>query len=101
MHSRTSTGWLLGLITAAVAVGVGEFVAVFVRPAASPVVAVGNRVVLLTPETAKRATIDSVACRMAPVEMPAKMPSCSTRSRVRRSASYDVTENRRVSTVSS
>ena len=60
MHSRTTIGWLIGLLSAAVAVGVGEFVAAFVRPAASPVIAVGNRVVLLTPESAKRATIDSV-----------------------------------------
>ena len=49
-----------GVLSAAVTVGVGEALAAFVRPEASPVIAVGNRVVLLTPESAKRATIDSV-----------------------------------------
>ena len=58
--SRTSVGCLAGLLSAAVAVGVGEFVAAFVRPAAAPLIAVGNRIVLLTPESAKRATIQSV-----------------------------------------
>lgn len=42
------------------AVGVGELVAAFVRPAASPVIAVGNALILLTPEDAKRAAIGSV-----------------------------------------
>jgi DMSO/TMAO reductase YedYZ molybdopterin-dependent catalytic subunit len=60
VRTRTSVGWLIGLLSAAVTVGVGELVAAFVRPEASPVIAVGNRVVLLTPESAKRATIDSV-----------------------------------------
>jgi DMSO/TMAO reductase YedYZ molybdopterin-dependent catalytic subunit len=60
VQPRRTTGWLIGLLSAGVAVGVGEFVAAFVRPAAAPVIAVGNRIVLLTPESAKRATIDSV-----------------------------------------
>jgi hypothetical protein len=60
VRSTTSIGWLVGLLSAAVAVGVGELVAAFFRPAAVPVIAVGNRIILLTPESAKRATINSV-----------------------------------------
>jgi DMSO/TMAO reductase YedYZ molybdopterin-dependent catalytic subunit len=52
-------GALLGVLCAAVAVGVGEAAAAFVRPAASPVIAVGNRVILLTPESAKQQAISS------------------------------------------
>ena len=51
---------LVGVLSAAVAVGVGEFVAAFVRPAAAPVIAVGNALILLTPENAKREAIGSV-----------------------------------------
>ena len=40
----------------------------------------------------------SAACRTAPVEMPAKMPSSSISSRVRLTASREPTENRVVST---
>jgi DMSO/TMAO reductase YedYZ molybdopterin-dependent catalytic subunit len=47
-------GALVGLLAAGVTVAVGELVAVAVRPAASPVIAVGNRVILLTPEAIKR-----------------------------------------------
>ncbi len=43
-----------GLIAGGVAVGAGELVAAFVRPAAAPVIAVGNRVIVLTPESVKR-----------------------------------------------
>jgi DMSO/TMAO reductase YedYZ molybdopterin-dependent catalytic subunit len=53
-------GAAAGVLSAAVTIGVGEALAAFVRPAAAPVIAVGNRVVLLTPESAKRATINSV-----------------------------------------
>src|SRR5581483_4084340 len=53
-------GWLIGLLSAAVTVGVGEAVAAFVRPAAAPVIAVGNRIIVLTPESLKRATIRNV-----------------------------------------
>jgi DMSO/TMAO reductase YedYZ molybdopterin-dependent catalytic subunit len=60
VRSRTPTGWLVGLLTAAVAVGVGELAAAFVRPAAAPVIAVGNRIITLTPGSAKRTAIDSV-----------------------------------------
>jgi DMSO/TMAO reductase YedYZ molybdopterin-dependent catalytic subunit len=60
MRTRSSTGWLIGLLSAAVAVGVGELVAAFVRPAAAPVIAVGNRIIVLTPESVKRPTINSV-----------------------------------------
>lgn len=52
-------GALVGFLCAAVAVGVGEAAAAFVRPAAAPVIAVGNRIILLTPESAKRSAINS------------------------------------------
>ncbi|MCU1657612.1 MAG: molybdopterin-binding oxidoreductase [Pseudonocardiales bacterium] len=51
---RSGVGALIGLLSAAVALGVGEIVAAFVRPAASPVIVVGNRFILLTPEPIKR-----------------------------------------------
>ncbi|HST48620.1 molybdopterin-dependent oxidoreductase, partial [Jatrophihabitans sp.] len=54
MASRTTTAALIGLLAGGVAVGVGELVAALVRPAASPVIAVGNRLILLTPEPVKR-----------------------------------------------
>jgi DMSO/TMAO reductase YedYZ molybdopterin-dependent catalytic subunit len=47
---RRLIGLLIGLLAAGVAVGVGEIFAAFVRPAASPIIVVGNRFVLLTPE---------------------------------------------------
>lgn len=59
MRSRALLGALIGLLCAAVAVGVGEAAAAFVRPAAAPVIAVGNRVILLTPDSAKRSAIDT------------------------------------------
>ena len=52
--TRLGVGALVGLLAAAVALGVGEVVAAFVRPAASPVIVVGNRFILLTPEPVKR-----------------------------------------------
>jgi DMSO/TMAO reductase YedYZ molybdopterin-dependent catalytic subunit len=48
---------LLGLLSAGVALGVGELVAALLRPAASPVIAVGNRFIVLTPEPVKRFAI--------------------------------------------
>jgi DMSO/TMAO reductase YedYZ molybdopterin-dependent catalytic subunit len=51
-------GALAGLVAAAVALGVGELVAGVLGPSSSPVVAVGNAVIALTPEPAKRAAID-------------------------------------------
>jgi DMSO/TMAO reductase YedYZ molybdopterin-dependent catalytic subunit len=60
VRSRAPVGWLIGLLGAAVAAGVGEAVAVFVRPAAAPVIAVGNGIIVLTPESWKRPAIDSV-----------------------------------------
>src|SRR4051812_4601176 len=57
---RSWPGWVIGVLAAAVTVGVGEALAAFVRPEASPVIAVGNRIVVLTPESAKQATIQSV-----------------------------------------
>jgi DMSO/TMAO reductase YedYZ molybdopterin-dependent catalytic subunit len=59
VRSRSLLGALIGVLCAAVAVGVGEAVAAFVRPAAAPVIAVANRVILLTPESAKRSAINS------------------------------------------
>ena len=48
------TGALIGLLAGGVAVGAGELVAALFRPAAAPVIAVGNRLILLTPEPVKR-----------------------------------------------
>ena len=59
MRSRALLGALIGVLCAAVAVGVGEAAAAFARPAAAPVIAVGNRVILLTPSSAKRSAIDT------------------------------------------
>ena len=50
-------GALAGLLAAAVALGAGELVAGVVGPASSPVVAVGNAVIALTPEPVKDAAI--------------------------------------------
>jgi DMSO/TMAO reductase YedYZ molybdopterin-dependent catalytic subunit len=47
-------GAAVGLLSAGVALGVGEAIAAFVRPAAAPVIAVGNRLIVLTPEPIKR-----------------------------------------------
>lgn len=58
--SSRGAGALIGIVVAGVAVGVGELVAAFVRPEASPVIAVGNAVILLTPESLKRSAIGSV-----------------------------------------
>ena len=54
LTARTLAGALAGLLSAAVALGVGELVAALVRPAAAPVIVVGNRIVLATPESVKR-----------------------------------------------
>jgi DMSO/TMAO reductase YedYZ molybdopterin-dependent catalytic subunit len=51
---RRLVGAVIGLLSAGVALGVGEIGAAFVRPAAAPVIAVGNRFILLTPESVKR-----------------------------------------------
>ncbi|MDQ2795988.1 MAG: molybdopterin-dependent oxidoreductase, partial [Actinomycetota bacterium] len=59
MRSRGPLGWLIGVLCAAVAVGIGEMVAAFVRPAAAPVIAVGNRLITLTPSSTKRTAIDA------------------------------------------
>jgi DMSO/TMAO reductase YedYZ molybdopterin-dependent catalytic subunit len=48
------TGALIGLLAGGVAVGAGQLVAALFRPAAAPVIAVGNRLILLTPESVKR-----------------------------------------------
>ncbi|HET6209396.1 MAG TPA: molybdopterin-dependent oxidoreductase [Jatrophihabitans sp.] len=53
-YLRPAAGALLGLLSAAVALGVGELVAAWVRPAAAPIIVVGNRLILLTPEGVKR-----------------------------------------------
>jgi DMSO/TMAO reductase YedYZ molybdopterin-dependent catalytic subunit len=60
VYSRAPVGWLIGVISAAVALGIGEIVAVFVRPQAAPLIAVGNGIIVLTPESVKRPTISSV-----------------------------------------
>lgn len=51
---RRAVAAVVGLVSASVALGVGELVAALVRPEASPVIAVGNRFILLTPEPVKR-----------------------------------------------
>lgn len=59
LHARKSAAitlalsGLVGLLAAGVAVGVGELVASLVRPEASPVIAIGNRLIVLTPEPVK------------------------------------------------
>ena len=60
-------GALIGLLAAAVSVGVGEFAAVFVRPAAAPVIAVGNKLILLTPSGIERAATQSVGTNDKPL----------------------------------
>ncbi len=51
---RFRLGALIGLLSAGSAVGVGELVAAAVRPEASPIIAVGNRFVIFTPEVVRR-----------------------------------------------
>ncbi len=51
---RRAAGAVVGLVSAGAALAVGELVAAFVRPEASPVIVVGNRFILLTPEPVKR-----------------------------------------------
>ena len=50
---------LAGLIAAAVALGVAELAAGFIGPASSPVIAVGNAAIPLTPEPVKAFAIDT------------------------------------------
>ena len=52
--TRLGLGALIGVLSAGVAIGVGELVTVFVRPAAAPIIVVGNRIILLTPEAVRR-----------------------------------------------
>ena len=47
---RGVLGAVIGVVCAGLAVGVGELVTAFVRPEAAPIVVVGNRLILLTPE---------------------------------------------------
>lgn len=63
-HSPQLAGWkrrfvaaLCGVLAAAVGLGIGELVAAFVRPEASPVVVVANRFILATPEWLKQRAI--------------------------------------------
>jgi DMSO/TMAO reductase YedYZ molybdopterin-dependent catalytic subunit len=53
-------GWLLGVVTAGIAIGVGQLAATFVRPAAAPVIAVGDRLITLTPASVRENAIQSV-----------------------------------------
>jgi DMSO/TMAO reductase YedYZ molybdopterin-dependent catalytic subunit len=59
VRSRALLGSIIGLLTAGAGLGLGELVAVFVRPEASPVIAVGNRVITLTPGDVKETAIRS------------------------------------------
>ena len=82
--------------------GIGQGAAVGARGQVFPA-AVGDHEGDVGPParlTASCATA-SAACRIAPVEKPAKMPSTSTSCRVRSTASRVPTEKRRVSTVAS
>ena len=54
---RRILGALAGLLAAAVALGVAELAAALVRPASSPVVAVGDAAITLTPESVKHFAI--------------------------------------------
>lgn len=54
MRPSASVGAVIGALSAGVALGTGELIAAFVRPAASPVIVVGNRFLRLTPESMKR-----------------------------------------------
>lgn len=56
---RAAAGALIGLVAAAAALGVGEIVAAFVRGRAAPVIAVGNRLVVLTPEPVRQWAIST------------------------------------------
>lgn len=67
MRFRAPIGWLIGVLSAAAALGVGELVAVFVRAAAAPVIAVGNGLIVLTPESWKRPAIDNVGTNDKPL----------------------------------
>ncbi len=67
MRPRSALGWLIGVVTAALAVGVGELVAAFIRPESSPVIAVARRIVSLTPSSAERATTSSVGTADKPL----------------------------------
>jgi DMSO/TMAO reductase YedYZ molybdopterin-dependent catalytic subunit len=67
VRARAPIGWLIGVVTAGVAIGIGELVSVFVRPAAAPVIAVGNRLVTLTPESVRRSAIQSVGTNDKPL----------------------------------
>ena len=67
VSTRAPLGALVGLITAGVAVGVGEAVAAFVRPAAAPVIAVGNRLITLTPSQVERSATQTVGTNDKPL----------------------------------
>ncbi|HEY1487046.1 MAG TPA: molybdopterin-dependent oxidoreductase [Micromonosporaceae bacterium] len=60
MRARLAFGALVGVLVAGLSLGVGELVAAFVRPDASPIIAVGNRIILITPESLKRKLIGAV-----------------------------------------
>ena len=51
---RRIAGGLFGLLAAGVSVGTGELTAALFRPESAPVIAVGNRLILFTPEPVKR-----------------------------------------------
>ncbi len=54
MRTGRAAAGLVGVLAAGAAVGAGELAAAFFRPAASPIVAVGNRLIDLTPESVRR-----------------------------------------------
>ncbi|MCW2539993.1 MAG: molybdopterin-binding oxidoreductase [Frankiales bacterium] len=52
--NRLVGGAMLGVLPAGFAIAVGELCAAFVGPGASPIIVVGNKVILLTPEPVRR-----------------------------------------------
>jgi DMSO/TMAO reductase YedYZ molybdopterin-dependent catalytic subunit len=58
-RARRRLAVLAGVLSAAVALGAGELAAGIVGPASSPVVAVGDAAISLTPEAVKRAAIST------------------------------------------
>ena len=67
MRAAPWIGWLIGVVTAGIAVGVGELAAAFVRPAAAPVIAVGNRLITLTPSGLQRSAVEATGTNDKPL----------------------------------
>jgi DMSO/TMAO reductase YedYZ molybdopterin-dependent catalytic subunit len=55
--ARLAVGGLIGVTSAGVAIGIGELAAASLRPAASPIIVVANKFILLTPEPVQESAI--------------------------------------------